>query len=311
MRLDVDRFTYLHPQLMTLNEFKVHLEIIWEIIEMKLIGWLIYRSQKPQLFFVKISAILYITATIGTMISGFDLILSFIGMCLLIPGVYCHLLPVHLKEWIQQTYSTELDKAREAKSRGLTLFNYMSPTTTSSGDGRLNLEKEKETTTKLAYCTKSQTISILDQIKSLGFVRRTSASNRVSEHGDEYDDDDDELNGEEEIEGVDEGQTTGDTHGNRNKYNNQEKTTTSVVTATTVSPNIDVPLDTQEDNKRLPTRHRSSLQAYYEEDEDDEIDTHNNETNRRSSNLLGELSSNSSVSLIESDDEQHDGFVLL
>lgn len=110
MRLDVDRFTYLHPQLMTLAELGHYIRNLMQISEFYLKRLLKYRRERPVYFCSFICSILSVTAYIGNKISGFNLLFFSATAIVSAPGIYLHLLPEPVKIWMKQNIGLKLIK---------------------------------------------------------------------------------------------------------------------------------------------------------------------------------------------------------
>lgn len=104
MRLDVDRWTYLHPQLMTLRELQYHLGNLIRISEGHLKRQLQLRRENPTRFCSQLCFIFFCTAYLGQTISGLTLVFSILVIIMSAPGIYAHLLPEEYKEWLRQHY---------------------------------------------------------------------------------------------------------------------------------------------------------------------------------------------------------------
>jgi len=102
MILDVDRFTYLHPQLMTLAELNQQMSEIIEFCEDHLAKLLELRRRKPTAFCSLICSILSCTAYIGNRISGVSLIFCFLAIVFTGPGVYHHFFSESTKSRLRQ-----------------------------------------------------------------------------------------------------------------------------------------------------------------------------------------------------------------
>lgn len=109
-RLDIDRWTYLHSQIMTLEEFKNSIKNLMKISESYIEKMLLLRRERPVIFCIKICSILSFTAYIGNRISDLTLITSFIALLFTVPGIYIHLLPNKAKEYLKNKL-TPLTKA--------------------------------------------------------------------------------------------------------------------------------------------------------------------------------------------------------
>lgn len=93
-RLDVDRWTYLHPQLLTLSELKRLINNIMHIIAEHYFQDLSRMRQKEHARFCSIiCSILLATAYIGNHISGMNLLFILTTFIVATPGIYLYLLP--------------------------------------------------------------------------------------------------------------------------------------------------------------------------------------------------------------------------
>lgn len=103
-RLDVNRWTYLHPDLMSLNEFAGITSNLIKASENYTSQLILLRREKPIKFCLIICSILSCTAFIGNRISDLNLIFLIVTALVLAPGIYLYLLPdsakLYLKNYI-------------------------------------------------------------------------------------------------------------------------------------------------------------------------------------------------------------------
>lgn len=104
---DVNRWTYLHPQLLTLNELKTFIRNLIKLSEYHILRNLSeLRREKPTAFCILICSTLTCTAYIGNCIDGFKLIFSMVIALSTLPGIYLYLLPESLKAYLQDLIDT-------------------------------------------------------------------------------------------------------------------------------------------------------------------------------------------------------------
>lgn len=276
MRLDVDRWTYLHPQLMTLVELKQHVEKFKRLGGKYLQDLLLLRQQKPVTFCSLLCSIFMCTAIIGSRLSGMCLVFCSVAILMTAPGIYVHLLPDNLKELLWQNIGLKLlAKIKSVPEYGPEEEHYNQgeasvAQSTGPGPGPPSTSSTASSVTKesIAASLSSTTRSIeqlFEHFKRKSFPSLQSAASKPSiEEEDEAEEECDE----------------------RTKL-------------------IDIPLDTSGERRR-------PLASVGEDDTNSR--SQDGESSRRSKNRRrsSDLSSNDeSLSLIESDDDQHDGFVML
>lgn len=92
-RLDVDRFTYLHPQVMTLKELCDEVRKFSQNMESSVAALLALRRERPIVFCSIICTILSCTAYIGNRVNGATLLLCAMTATITLPGIYLRVLP--------------------------------------------------------------------------------------------------------------------------------------------------------------------------------------------------------------------------
>lgn len=105
-RLDVDRWTYLHPQLMTLTELRLVISNLMNTSELYLQNLLAIRRERPVAFCSVICFSLSCTAFIGNRICGSTLIFSIATALVTAPGIYLYLLPRSAKDYLKRRISS-------------------------------------------------------------------------------------------------------------------------------------------------------------------------------------------------------------
>lgn len=106
MRMDVDRWTYLHPQLMTLTELKYQIRNLIRLGKGYSQLLLRSRNQNPTYFCSKLCFIFTCTAYLGRTVSGLTLVFFALVIIMTAPGIYLHLLPQQYKLWLQHQYQS-------------------------------------------------------------------------------------------------------------------------------------------------------------------------------------------------------------
>lgn len=135
-RLDVDRWTYLHPQLMTLSELKRLINNILHIIAEHYYQDLSRMRQKePARFCSLVCSILLATAYIGNHISGMNLLFILITLLVATPGIYLYLLPKKLQTYLIEFFLTNVINCDYCiQSFKLTKHDYNNPEAKQIGD---------------------------------------------------------------------------------------------------------------------------------------------------------------------------------
>lgn len=105
-RLDIDRWTYLHPQLMTLTELKQVIGNLIKTSELYLQNLLAIRRNRPVAFCSVVCFTLSCTAFIGNRICGSTLIFFITTTLVTAPGIYLYLLPNSAKDYIKHRISS-------------------------------------------------------------------------------------------------------------------------------------------------------------------------------------------------------------
>lgn len=101
LRVGVDRWTHLHPHLLTLEEFKKVTENLMKAGETHLHKLLVLRREKPATFCLAICSTLSCTALIGSRISDLKLLFIATSVLTLAPGIYLHVLPKAAKNYLR------------------------------------------------------------------------------------------------------------------------------------------------------------------------------------------------------------------
>lgn len=97
-RADINRYTLLHPNLMTLEELGQEISRIAKFCDHFVIAnMLILRQEKPIVFCSMVCGSLYVLACIGDKYSGYTILFWVLTVICLGPGAYIHLLPEDLK----------------------------------------------------------------------------------------------------------------------------------------------------------------------------------------------------------------------
>lgn len=117
MRLDVDRWTYLHPQLMTLAELNQHVASFMKLAERYLYDLLALRQRRPIVFCSKLCFVFVCTAIIGNTLSGLCLVFIALVILMTAPGIYVHLVPDDTKHWLHQTVIQKIFSDKKSDSQ--------------------------------------------------------------------------------------------------------------------------------------------------------------------------------------------------
>lgn len=131
-RLDIDRWTYLHPQLMTLTELKQVIGNLMKTSELYLQNLLAIRRDRPVAFCSAICFTLSCTAFIGNRICGSTLIFCITTALVTAPGIYLYLLPKSFKDYIKQRISSANFLAAPSELQPESESSSSPPTTASS-----------------------------------------------------------------------------------------------------------------------------------------------------------------------------------
>lgn len=99
-KLDLDRFTHLHPHLMSLDELCDHVNYYRKSCDHNWQQLFDLRRNRPILFCFLVCSIFTCTATIGNFISGLSLIFATLTAIIILPGVYLYLIPENLKTYL-------------------------------------------------------------------------------------------------------------------------------------------------------------------------------------------------------------------
>ena len=289
MKMDVDRFTYLHPQLMTLAELGNHLGNSIKSSEFYLHRLFQLRQQRPVAFCLLVCSILSCTAYIGNRVSGFSLMFSMLALVSTVPGIYCHLIGESTKNCLK----TNLAKlSRRLQSHCQCLSGSKDGIESREGLKEEAMDKEQGEVSIGSVASGAKThalnpISLFERFKQ----RNLNISNMTT--------------GPQSAELPGEGGATLGSHGDRD---NRSLGTT--IATPVSSPTIDVPRNRDQDKK-----HQTNVDAQQRQRRHFVSDAYDDDLIANSGSPLGErgdFSSNSSVSLVGSDDDdQQDGFVLL
>lgn len=120
-RLDINRWTYLHPDLMTLNEFLQIASNLIKASENHISQLLILRREKPIKFCLIICSILSCTAFIGNRISDLNLILLIATTLFLAPGIYLYLLPDSAKLFVKSYININANYVEDVVSKKVSI----------------------------------------------------------------------------------------------------------------------------------------------------------------------------------------------
>lgn len=259
MRLDVDRWTYLHPQLMTLAEFGQHIRNLRKISEQHVQKLLKLRQERPVTFCSLVCSTLSCTAYIGNRISGMSLIFLSTTAFVSAPGIYLHLLPENTKYWIRQNVGLRIIKSVQSESDEQTTesSSLESPATTAT---ETNYTPESSSLLKSkAKSIESHALSILEHFTRKSFMcRQESTDPEPSSQG------------------------------------NDNKSASTIGCIPIVDEDRQPEVSPNNQQQQIEDMTTSGLKYRQEP--------------RKSSD---DMSSNDSVSLIDSEDDQQDGFVLL
>lgn len=162
---DVGRWTYLHPQIMTLNEFKTFIRNLIKLSEYYIKGNLLeLRREKPTSFCILICSTLSCTAYIGNCIDGSKLIFSMVIALSTLPGIYLYLLPESLKANLQDFSSTFQNLLRHYDKQQRQHLQLDLEKDSSAQDQREEKEKVVETLSLFDHLKRN---SFLTQLASL------------------------------------------------------------------------------------------------------------------------------------------------
>lgn len=115
-RLDIDRFTPLHPQLMTLKELGQTIANLTQFCDKYIQKLLTLRRERPVAFSSSICFILSCTAYIGNTIDGCTLLFWILLASVTTPGIYLYLLPNNVKFYIKQSISQSIRHNQNTES---------------------------------------------------------------------------------------------------------------------------------------------------------------------------------------------------
>lgn len=107
-RADVNRWTYLHPDVMTLKEFGQVTRNLRLLLEFYLKKMIILRHKRPVAFCSIICSTLSCTAYLGHRVDGLTLVFSSMILLVLAPGIYMHLLPNEVKKYLWKTIGLKI-----------------------------------------------------------------------------------------------------------------------------------------------------------------------------------------------------------
>lgn len=279
LRLDVDRWTYLHPQLMTLAELNQNVGNLTRLGEKYLSDLLEMRQRKPLVFCSMICSVFMCTAFIGNTLSGMCLIFIALIILMTAPGIYVHLLPDNFKQWLRHSVGQKLfgdiqSESSDELPQDVTDQGERIPLESTSG---VTSRLPKEFITSSLSSTTKSIEQLFETLKQRSFpiiqteqqtTRKSSSSSTTMLIREENENDDDD-DGED---------------------NRSERTKL-----------IDIPLGTT-----------STRGAASEGVDGANIRSRHNQihSSRRRSSDTSDVN-DESVSLIESDDDQQDGFVML
>jgi hypothetical protein len=268
LRLDVDRWTYLHPQLMTLAELNQHIGNLMKLGERYLRDLLELRQRKPVAFCSLLCSIFMFTAFIGNQLSGLCLVFTTLIIIMTAPGIYVHLLPEPMKQWLYENIGRSLS---------------MAPHETSAPEEKL-LEPHKISPSELTSNLGSKISSTTKSIEQLFETLKQKSFPLIQ--------------AEQQVTSRLSSPSTSSTVATQPEQPNNDGEDRSVDERTKL---IDIPLSKAGD-RFVKSRNL----------DDDCADIRHGQSNanrRRSSDSSN--GNDESVSLIESDDDQQDGFVML
>lgn len=101
--MDVDRFSHLHPHLMTISEFGRLVSNLIELGKIYTSKLLELRHKKPGSFCLLICSLFSCTAYVGNQMSGLNFILFIVTGLVSAPGIYLYLLPAQVKKYLSET----------------------------------------------------------------------------------------------------------------------------------------------------------------------------------------------------------------
>jgi len=117
-RIDVDRWTLLHPQLMTLKELQQLLRnLTTTTTQLCLPKLLQMRRQQPGAFCLGVCSFFTCTAYLGSRVSDLGLLCCAIATLVLAPGIYLYLLPNVAQDYLRRHYQSLLDGQPKEESQ--------------------------------------------------------------------------------------------------------------------------------------------------------------------------------------------------
>lgn len=101
-RLDIDRFTHLHPQLMTFNELVDWIKNLNNSSKIHLEKMASMRRERPTMFCVGVCLVLSCTAYLGSRVQDSDLLFYLVTILVLLPGFYLHIIPNSIRDKLKK-----------------------------------------------------------------------------------------------------------------------------------------------------------------------------------------------------------------
>lgn len=167
-RSDVNRWTYLHPQVMTLNEFNDIVRNLIKISDYHILRNLLkLRCEKPIHFCILICSTLSCTAYIGNRIDGFKLIFSMVLALFTLPGIYLYLLPESLKKAYLQDFLNTFQQSMQDYNEQQHQQRAQLDQEAKSNSQDLKGQKEEDAAERRE--AQSKTLSLYEHLKSYSF----------------------------------------------------------------------------------------------------------------------------------------------
>lgn len=173
--MDVDRYSHLHPQIMTLSEFGRLVSNLMNFSELSIGKMLKLRREKPGCFCLLICSILLCTAYIGSTISGLNLILLIVTGLVSAPGIYLYLLPAPVVQYLRQTFIVEIYHKAIQESQESQHHQ----------DGASNINSSRPITAPAPPTKTTHSSSLLDNLLNAAYQSNKTPS---QEKGREFDD---------------------------------------------------------------------------------------------------------------------------
>lgn len=176
-RSDVNRWTYLHPQVMTLNELQNIIRNLIKISEYYILENLLkLRREKPINFCILICSALSCTAYIGNRVCGFKLIFSMVLALFTLPGIYLYLLPESLKRAYLQNFSNIFQQLMQQHNEQPIQHVQLHQVARSNSQDRVGQKQDES----IEIEAKLKPLSVFEQLKSYSFLTQLASLSPTS-----------------------------------------------------------------------------------------------------------------------------------